>query len=47
MNMNNKLCTKVSDSCATWNINNGNCVSCYLGYTLQKNGECIRGTNLI
>lgn len=35
----NKACASVSDLCLTYDQNNGNCVSCYQGYTLG-NGVC-------
>jgi hypothetical protein len=28
----NRQCHTVSDLCQTWNINNGECTSCYRGY---------------
>jgi len=35
-------CRAVSDQCKTWNILNGDCLSCYEGYYLL-NGACFQG----
>ena len=36
----NGVCVEVSDQCNTWNNVNGDCTSCYEGWTL-KDGDCI------
>lgn len=36
----NRVCRSVSDLCQTWNINSGECTSCYRGYELV-NETCI------
>lgn len=30
----------MSDLCATWNDTNGNCLTCYVGYSGPVNGVC-------
>lgn len=40
MNIDKRLCTQYSPLCKTINLANGNCTSCYAGYTLS-NGDCI------
>ena len=39
------LCTIVDPQCKTYDITNGNCLSCYPGYSLES-GKCIVGTSL-
>ena len=36
---NNRRCRAVDNLCQTWNINTGECTSCYRGYELN-NGMC-------
>lgn len=35
-----RQCVQVSDQCKSWCKENGDCTSCYLGYSLS-NGECV------
>jgi len=35
----NGRCKAIDDLCQTWNINTGECTSCYRGYELN-NGTC-------
>jgi len=38
------MCEKVDDLCATWDLRNGQCISCYTGYgDAEYNGMAING----
>lgn len=39
-NKDTKLCTQVSDFCATWDNKTGACLSCYPGYGSPVKGVC-------
>ena len=38
-----RICSYVNAQCNTFNVNNGNCLSCWTGYVLS-NGNCIAGS---
>ena len=40
----NKVCVAVSDQCREWDVNNGQCTSCYFGYIVD-NGACVVDPN--
>jgi hypothetical protein len=39
--LNNGVCSQINVLCKTANKANGNCLSCYDGYTLGANGACV------
>lgn len=41
----NATCVKVSDQCKTWSETNGECLSCYGGYSVYK-GDCVITTQI-
>jgi hypothetical protein len=49
LNKETKLCTQVSDFCATWDMKTGCCLTCYPSYGTPVNGVCsttpITGSN--
>jgi hypothetical protein len=37
-------CKAISDSCKTWDLSNGNCLTCYDGYgSAMVNGSSVNG----
>lgn len=34
-------CQQVSDQCNTWSNDTGLCLTCYWGYEVDVNGECV------
>lgn len=34
-------CVPVSDFCRTWDSSNGHCLTCYYGYVLNTDGQCV------
>jgi hypothetical protein len=38
----NATCQLISESCRTYNDINGYCLTCYSGYSLNKNGQCLQ-----
>ena len=38
---NERICTKIPDDCRSFNIGEGKCELCYVGYALDENNRCV------